>query len=415
MPENNEVINNDELLQREQELKEKKVVRKKRSFSFVMVLIGTAALISVITFGAFYIYKKYLAPRVPIVIQPKIDEPLPPTIEEPPVKETVVFKSDSLKLSLVYEKSAKLFETSDFATQKKKIEIYFSNDTDIKESSESVDANSISNGYIFKISTFVPSVRNLDEIVRVKKESVVAACPNTALFSETYAAPINGIDSRFIDVRNCNGDFTISYTPKFGMIYAIEQVYKGDLGYKQLNKAKTQEIMDSIRFYPEPTAEPEPFQTYTNDAYKFSFEHPYFDVDCCNLEGPPSTTRTDKLLTLADKETFINEDNFDGFAIYGYKIGWGGENSYEAFLEKQKKTLVDDYVVVKGAEPTLQEITTQIDGKEAVLLRGYTWRENDLIYCKIAEDKVLIISVKNMTGDNFESKLDKIFSSFKFF
>jgi hypothetical protein len=407
----------DKSIEDEQKEKVKDLKKQKGIFYVFFSVFGAVIMLSLITIISYSVYINYFAPRIQVIpIQPP-EEPQTPQTLNPSVEKTVQYKSDNLKLSLEYAKEAKLVDTWGATNQTKKLEIFFSKDAGVLQSSESISDSKISEGYIFRISTFTTNIRNLDDIAKVKKESVVTGCPESAEFSETFPVKINDVDSRFFEVKNCRGDFTITYTPKIGVFYAFEQIYKGDLGYKQKQKASTQEILDSMRFYPEPTGPEQPYDTYTNELNKFSFEHPKFDDKCCNLEGPPTNTGAVKIVTLADKSTFVDINNFDGISVFSYRLSDEKKETFDSFLEKQKKTLIDDYVVVRGTTPKLQEVSLKLGDKDAVLLRGYSWRDTDLIYCHIGStnDKVvLILSVKNMTGDKFAEKVDRILSSFKF-
>jgi hypothetical protein len=399
-----------EIMQQE---KEKIIKRKKILFTMIFVVVTVIFGLFLISGGAVFIYKTFFVPKIQIVT-PSPEEPQSQPNNEVPVQKTTQYKSDNLKLSLEYPKEAKLVDTWESPNQTKKLEIFFSRDSDVIEKPEGVKDSEISGGYIFRISTFTTSIRNLDEIARVKKESIKTACPQTAEFTDTYNIQIHGIDSRVFEVRNCNGDFTITYAPKFGVFYAFEQIYKGDLGYKQKQKASTQEILDSVRFYPEPAGPELPYEVYTNNTYRFSFEHPKFDSSCCDLAGPPAGDYIEKIVVLADKETFVTKTDFDGLAIYTHRLKRGTD--YEGFLEKQRKTLIDDFVVVRGTQPKPQEVEIKVGDRDAVLLRGYSWRETDLIYTKpTGNNYVLIISIRRMTGDKFDEKVDRILSSFKFF
>lgn len=402
----------------EEQIEKVKEVKKQKGFFYILFSIFAAIFaLSLITIISYSVYLNYFAPRIQIVPTQPTEEPQDPQTVNHVVEKTVQYKSDNVKLSLEYPKEAKLVDTWGNTNQTKKLEIFFSKDAGVLESSESITDSKISEGYIFRISIFTANIRNMDDIAKVKKESVQASCPDTAEFSDTYPITINGMDSRFFEVKNCRGDFTITYTPKIGVFYAFEQIYKGDLGYKQKQKASTQEILDSVRFYPEPTGPVQPYDTYTNNDYRFSFEHPRFDDKCCTLEGPPTNTNAARLVTLADKTTFVDANNFDGISVFIYRLMGGEDGSYENFLQNQKKTLIDDYIIVRGTNPKLQEVSLKLGDKDAVLLRGYSWRDNDLIYCNIDLDgnnSALILSVKNMTGDKFEEKVDRILSSFKF-
>jgi len=405
-------------IEQEQVEKEKEVKKKKHVFLALFTIVGAATLSVILLLGGFSVYKKYLASRVQVVAP--VQEPEAPQSTEAityPVEKTIKYKSDNLKISLVYPKDARLADSTEGDEQTKKLEIYFSKDASITDGSGAISDLAISDGYIFRVSTFATTVRNLDEIAKVKKESIIGTCPETSEFSETFPTTIDGIESRVFEVKNCRGDFSITYTPKFGVYYAFEQIYKGDIGYKQIQKAATQEILGSIRFYPEEAGPEQPYETFTNENPKFSFEHPKFDGSCCDIQGPPNNIRAQKIITLADKENFVGATNFDGLSVFYYRPSSQAESNFNTFLENQKNTLIDDYAVVRGTTPKLQEMSIKVGDRNAVLLRGYSWRDVDLIYVSVERqggNYFLIISVKNVTGDKFEAKIDRILSSFKF-
>lgn len=72
-----------------------------------------------------------------------------------------------------------------------------------------------------------------------------------------------------------------------------------------------------------------------------------------------------------------------------------------------------------GEPPKPEVREMQIGGKNATMLRGYSWRRNDLIYINISEEglanRILVISIKNLSGESFDNVVKIILESFKFF
>jgi len=384
-------------LEAEAEQKHKIVERKKvffRLWFYPFLLILTLSILGGISYG---IYNTFFAPKIVVVKpEPQSTQSTEPQNNNQVVERNIQYKSDNLKLALEYPKDTKMEDTWESPGQTKKLEIFTDN-------------------YTFRVSTFTTVIRNLDDIAKVKKEAVMEGCPNTADSSETSNVTVNGTEGRTFEVRNCEGDLTVSYVPKFNVYYEFMQIYKGDIGYKQTQKAITQEILDSVRFYPDPSVPKGPRQTYTNNDYGFSFEHPWLDSECCVVSGAASDS-SDKLIILGNKSTFVDKDHLDAI---GFFIHTGKDNEdFTKYLDDQRKSLADDYLVVRGTQPKLQEIAIKVDGKDSTLLRGYSWRDNDLIYVDINRNgrkRALVISIKNISGEKFQRVVDEILNSFKFF
>ena len=404
--------------------------KKKRFFRGMRLLIIIISILlgSVIL---FLVYKKYLSPRTQVVhreTDPNTDIQIP-IVEQPPIvaEKKIHYKSDNLKLSLEYPKEAVIIDIWETQGQTKKLEIVYSEKDSVNQSSETISEADITNGYIFRISTFTTNIIDLQEVVKVKKEGLKSECPDTAVFSETYKGSLGlGIyktPTLTFDVKNCGRDYTIHYLKKFGVFYSIEQVYEGDLGYKQLNKATTQEIIESIEFYPENVKPALPYDLYTNEKYKISFQHPKFDPNCCNMPGIKDEFG-EKLTVLADGNTYVDKDNFDGIGVYIYQTNNKIGEDFNKFLEKNRKKLTDDYLVVKGSNPNPQEIEINVGTKKGIMFKNYSWRDITYIFVdlsdpernalKIGENYIMTIAVKNVSGQEFDLKVDEILNTFKF-
>ncbi|MBU0535105.1 MAG: hypothetical protein ABIJ82_03410 [Patescibacteria group bacterium] len=391
------------------EEKEKEIKRKKRKFIATVVIGGLCCLIFILIPVGIKIYKTYFLKTKPIVqeINEENKTPQIPTVID--VSKLVQLNSDLLKISLEYLQQANVAESYDEANQIKKLEIAF----DKQDGQEKITEENLKEGYIFRVSAFTTSQRTLQEATQVKKGAFTTKCPDTAIFSGTEGITINSIDGFTFDIQNCGADYKLAYILKSGVIYEFAQIYKGDVGYRQVYKAATDNILLSVKFYPD-KVDTGPLETFTSPDRDFSFKYPKtFKADCCDT--PALVSGKAALITLGDPKTLVDRNNFDGFAVLMDRYSEGGTDAY---LNKQRKTLIDDYIVVKGEAPTLRETSIKVGNKDALLLKGYTWNGNSLIYVPIISDynsgKVLIISIKNISGDSFDLKMNEILKSFEF-
>jgi hypothetical protein len=391
--------------------KEKEVRRKKRRFHFILTVLIISILIMILTPIGVRVYKKYFLKPEPIVQEPTEVEEEPK--EEAPDPETIVeYKNDDLQISLDYLMKATLFENVENTELTKRIEVVYDKNND----NNNTRLDNLTEGYIFRVSTFITKFREIDEITQVKKDAFKAMCPETAEMTDTLGIDIDGTEGRTFEVYNCNADYKVSYVVKNGLNYEFAQIFKGDLGYRQFYKAETENIMRSVEFYPEIPPDLGPTEKYDSEILRLSFEYPRsLDAECCSITGPISASPK-ILLTIGDPETYVDDNNLDAIAFFADDNRVGDFNEY---VEKQKNLLTDDYLVTMGQYPTPQVRSVKVGDRDGVMLRGYSWRGNDLIYVDITQtnqpNKVLVISIKNISGGSFEDVTDSILESFEFY
>jgi hypothetical protein len=391
------------------EAKEKQNLRKKRTFKLFCTVIASTILLS--TFGPPIIkYYKHHFVRVPPIVENPDNNPIIVVPEEQDPESIVEYKNDILRLSLEHLRKAKLFENQEQTDKTKRVEIIY----DKNNSGDVTSLDNLSEGYIFRISSFSTALRQIGEIAKVKKESFSLSCPTTATITEISEIFVNDIEGRTFEVKNCGADYKVTYVLKNGINYEFAQIFKGDYGYRQAYKAETEGILNSIKFYPDEPIDLGPLETYKNSGYSFSFDYPKsLDKECCMVSGPISGTSR-KIMILGDPNTYIDENNLDviGFFVDEYKTG-----SFDSYVEKQKNLLTDDYIVTKSESPKTEIREIDVGDRKGIMLRGYSWKGNDLIYIDLSESRtkaVLTISLKNSSGENFENTVNSILKSFKF-
>lgn len=393
------------------EKKEMEIKKKKKRFKFILTVLIISILLLTLVPIVVNFYKRSYIKNKPIV-QTIEEEDKKIKVEDIQVEKKIQHNSDSLSISLEYLDKAKLLESAEGDGQIKKLEIIYEKQPS-SDTSASVTEDNLKEGYIFKVSTFITTQRELDEIVQVKKDAFTIKCPQTATLSDINETTIDGIEGRTFEVTNCGSDYKLTYIVKGTLNYEFAQIVKGDIGYKQVYKAETEDILSSLKFYLDKT-DRGPLETFISTPYGFQFEHPKFSLECCEISNPASKN-AEKIVVLGDTSTFIDKNNFDGIGIF---VDKSYDEDFNTYMEVQKKTLVDDYIVVKGEAPKLEEKSLKVGDKNGLMLKGYSWRGEDLIYVNISPGSsrniVLVISIKNMSGVSFEKKVDEILKSFKY-
>lgn len=280
-----------------------------------------------------------------------------------------------------------------------------------------INESNISSGYIFRVTPLNVGLRDTKSITEIKMQSYKLKCPATAQFSEVRDTNIGGVPAKTFDITNCDADYTISYLPRFQMYMEIFQMYKGDYGYRQKYKATTELLSSTLKFFAEDNGDPVgPFKTYINEGKKFLFLHPNLDENCCDTPAPP-LNNLEKIVVLGDPKTYIDNNNFDGIGVYTMR-SYGEFGDLNQLVQQQKKQLIEDYRVVKGADPVTSDSEIKVGKYRGIRLKGYSWRGNELIYTFLGNELdsyILVFSVKNVSGEEFDKKVEAILASLETF
>jgi len=399
---------------REFQIKQKKILFNKIKAVFILLtVVGIGLIISYV----IYERQRTTAPAKPVVIE---------TPEEKQPSENVAIwelhRDDNLKVFIKIPPDAKVFTH----TNPSKVEVvYARNEEDFSKITES----NLTDGYIFRVTPLSLGVRDLNKIVQIKQESFRQLCPSTATISKAQESLVDTIDASYFTVSNCNVEYVVSYIPRFGIFYEVAQIYRGDIGVGQQYRAKTQELLNNFRFFPEDSPKPyDPNITYYNDANNFSLKYPdNMDTSCCTLDGPAKannqseTSDTGKLLTAAYLPTYQDASNFDGFALYLVKFP-ASKMTFDTYLAEQRQRYFEDYKIVKGTEPVVSEEEVQVGPLTGKYFKGYQWQGTDVVYLDLTNTSsksktqvYLAIIIKNLSGDEFKQVMDKILSSFEYF
>jgi len=353
-----------------------------------------------------YIYMTYIYSPPPTMPETTIIKPKPPS--EPPITQKA-FTNQELMLALFYPSNSEITSVEKNASGSIiKTTILYSGDK--KTGDPDLTQQDIKNGYYIKITRFITQQANIESILTSKMEGLRQKCLESSNFTVAEKTTLDSVEGKRFSITNCEGNWRVTYIPRFYSYYEIEQFMRGDFGYIEKYSNETDDIVKTIKFYAdEPPAYGE-FETFYDKENKYSLDHRHYNSVCCAVPEPP-TGSFQKRIVLADPSSIIDAQNFDGFGVFIIDSG-----NFDELVGLHKRTLRDEYVVINGIEPTTQEKTLEIGGNQAVWLKGYSWKGNDLIYINQVKDNgfVMILSIENKSGVAFEKKLEEIFSRMKF-
>ncbi|RJR28249.1 hypothetical protein C4561_00100 [candidate division WWE3 bacterium] len=372
---------------REEEIEQKKKKFNKIMFAVKMVVLAIALLIT-----AYIIYIK----SIPTPPPPEFKvEDKPEVIPEPePAKEWTQYKNEGLKIFVKYPPESEIYA---YENPNNKIEIVYDSTA---EDLSTVTEENLSQGYIFRITPLNIGIRTIDRITEIKRDSFKSKCPEAAIFSVISKTLVDEVDARTFDIKNCDSDYKVYYSPRFGIYYEIAQIYKGDFGVRQKYKSTTDEIFLSFKFFPEGEILPEePFKTFISEQMKFLFIHPNLDDTCCDIQAPPAQGAR-KLVVLAKPDTYVDLNQMDGIGVYTYYLS----TDFDKFISEQKQLLIEEFKVVKGFAPDAQDVPVKLGNIDAIMLKGYSWRGTDFVYAIMPNKIMIIFSIKS-TNEEFEKTI----------
>ncbi|OGC70226.1 hypothetical protein A2415_00965 [candidate division WWE3 bacterium RIFOXYC1_FULL_39_7] len=404
--ENNSNIIDDSGLIELAKKREEEIEQKRKKFNRIMFFAKIGLLIIGILIAAYIIYwKSTPTPPPPDFKVEDKPEPLP---EPEPLTEWTQHKDEGLKIFVKYPPESRLFT---YDTPSNKVEIVYDS---MADDFSTVTEENLKQGYIFRITPLNIGIRTIDRITEIKRDSFKSRCPTTAVFSEITSTLVDTVDARTFDIRNCNSDYKVYYSPRFNIYYEIAQIYKGDFGVRQKFKSTTDEIFISFKFFPEGETLPEePFKTYINEQLKFLFIHPNLDDTCCTIQGPP-IQEARKEVVLVKPDTYVDQNTMDGLGVYIYNLR--AAQTFEAFISAQKQLLIEEYTVVRGVAPKTEDSAIMVGQYESQMLKGYSWRGTYFVYTFIPQKNIVIIfSIKSTTPEFEKTILEETLKTFETF
>jgi hypothetical protein len=369
------------------ETKEQALQQKKKKFLVISAIASFIILAGLIGGAILYINKQKEGTNGE---EPKDTG----TIQETPKAKWLDHNDENLRLSVKYPENTTLNIT------KSSLQVAFDEESDSS----------------FKV-TITPldlPGRTLDDVVGVKRESYYSSCPSGVQITNALPVVVGGdANGKVFEVKNCDGDYKVTYAPRFEKFYEISQYHKGDFGYVQNYRLTTNEVVESLVLYPEEEIPETDYKTWTSEKHKVQFSYPKeLALDCCEIPAPPDDVNA--LVTLGVERGGL----MGGFRVFAKDAYQVKDKTLDEYAEDQKQKLISDYRVAKGTDPVVTEERIKVGSSDAIRFRGLSWKGNDLIYTEIPNEyrrgEILIISVENTMGQEFEDIMDGVLTSFEY-
>ncbi|OGC58089.1 hypothetical protein A2976_02455 [candidate division WWE3 bacterium RIFCSPLOWO2_01_FULL_41_9] len=274
-------------------------------------------------------------------------------------------------------------------------------------------------GYMFKVSVTPGVIKpNLAELTNRKILNLKQTCPAIHSTSAVTNTVIDTIAAKTFTVTNCEVDYLINFVDYSGSVYEIALIYKGDFGYKQSYIQNARDILDSFHFLDKPIVvdEGSEYKVYQLDdrILDFEFEYPSRLSECCIVPGPVYEIH-ETLVTFADEAAYKDTDGkrFDGVGVFQFRNQ--GQQTFTDYINMQKKTLQDDYRIIKGyGNPNAKEEKVMFGKVQGVLLSGYAWW-GDMAYFQISgNNDIIALSMVEASTGSFKEEFDRMLGSFRF-
>ncbi len=392
----------------------KRVGLSKTAFFMIFALL-------VLIIGGYVVYTVFNVnqPQTPPQDQP-VEEPIVPPVEEDSTTQQssedgwIEYFNKTEEILIKYPQTAKFREPQEMGI----FNVYEVTYATERQTQELNTDENLQDGYIvrFLVQNNVTNT-DLNQIALDKRNSYIIRCPDTATISNITQSTISNLNALTITVENCNGNFIDSFTLRDNDLVEVLQVYQGDLGFRQVHRNSTIEIVNRFEFTNIIQATPkETWTTHTEPSYGIRFRYPSeFNSTCCSLNGPVSTT-VQKRIILADNES-VEKGQGQKFTGFGVFIEPNRDQTgFYQYVEEQKQLLKENYRVVVGKEPpqlTQDEVT--ISGQPGIKLTGYAWWGDMYFVPLVNQRSIMVISKTELNPGEFDELFSDILGSFELY
>ncbi len=347
-------------------------------------------------------------PVQPTQPQPEPTEPVEPTIDS---NEIVEYISDNFEFSIKHRAKARVLEPGSFNVQLETYQVIYDG---AGQDTQITGPENVTDGYLFSLTVHKDIInRDIDDIAVEKRNRYLVSCDDTAIISNVAERTIANRTAKTFKVENCGVNYIQSFFIRGNDLFEFNQVYRGDIGVRQVYESETNEIVELFKIIN--TIQPTPIDTWSvYETTGFRFRHPTaLDATCCTLRGPISD-KIAKRIVLADPKSLEGSDGtlFNGFAVYT-EVLTGGVTK-EIYIENQRKLLAENYRVIIGKNPVTSEETLNVGGKVATYLKGYAWWGNMLFMDGVKTGEIIVFVTTEIDPGAFDPTFREILNTFEY-
>lgn len=342
------------------------------------------------------------------------EQPVEPTEPEPePIdpNQIVEYISKNFEFSISHRAKARVLEPGSFNVQLETYQVIYDGPG---QTTTITGPENVVDGYIFSLTVHKDIInKDIDAIAVEKRNRYLVSCEDTANISNVSERTIANRTAKTFKVENCGVNYIQSFFIRGNDLFEFNQVYRGDIGIRQVYESETNEIVSLFEIIN--TIQPTPVDTWSlYETSGFKFKYPTaLDSKCCTLRGPISETLR-KQIVLADPKSLAGSEGtlFNGFAVYTDVMKNGVTK--EIYIENQRKLLAENYRVIIGRNPVTSEETLNVGGKVATYLKGYAWWGNILFLEGAKTGELIIFVTTEIDPGAFDPTFREILGTFEF-
>lgn len=339
------------------------------------------------------------------------EQPTEPTPEPVDPNQIVEYISENFEFSISHRAKARVLEPGSFNVQLETYQVIYDGPG---QTTTITGPENVIDGYIFSLTVHKDIInRDIDDIAVEKRNRYLVSCDDTALISNVSERTIANRTAKTFRVENCGVNYIQSFFIRGNDLFEFNQVYRGDIGIRQVYESETNEIVDLFEIIN--TIQPTPVDTWSIfESPTFKFKYPTaLDATCCTLRGPISNALSKKIV-LADPKSLAGSEGtlFNGFAVYTETLK--GSVTKEMYIENQKQLLAENYRVIIGKNPVTSEEVLNVGGKVATYIKGYAWWGNMLFVDGIKTGELIIIVTTEIDPGAFDPTFREILNTFEF-
>ncbi len=358
--------------------------------------------------------KQVVVPQKPIQVEKPIEDPYPVDDNDVNWKE---YTNQKYEFYIKYPVKGVLTQYDISPEEPSVFKVYFTPDTSKIKNIDAVEETDINEGMLFKITVVKDIELKTPETAAQEKISFFkTVCPATAKISGLQKGEFSGFESQTFTVRDCRGNYKVTFVKRKTNMYEMSQFSTGDVGFEQRYKATTDKMLSNMRLTN--TISPVPLEKwieFTNQGV--AFKHPQMDDKCCSISGPVQIDGyrgANTIVVLAMPGGISNAGaSFNGFGVFSVdRINT--EEEMTAYIDKQKSALIEEYKIVVGKTPDVQESSTSVSGLPAIYLKNIAWW-GDMVFVpfKDANGKstVFMFAKTEVLKGEFENLFTEILST----
>jgi len=361
--------------------------------------------------------KQQIVPQKPVLVEKPIEDPYPIDDDATLWKE---YTNQKYEFYLKYPTNGVLTQYDISQEEPSVYKIYFTPNKTQLTNLENVNESDISEGFIFKVTVVKNIELKTPQAAATEKINYFKSyCPGTAKISQLETGDFSGFESQLFTVKDCRGNYQVTYVKRKTNMYEISQFTTGDVGFEQKYKNTTDKMLGIMKLTN--TIAPVPIEKWVDfEDQGIKLKHPQMDDKCCSISGPITLDEYNDPVTIVvlamPKGVNTTGTSFNGIGVF-YIDDLPDEEAISKYVQAQKNALIEEYKIIIGRSPEVQESTISVAGVNATLIKGVAWW-GDIVFVPYKQrngrNVIYMVAKTEVLKGEFETLFSEILATIQF-